>query len=140
AERKQRALTVMEQVGLYDVETLYNMYPHELSGGMRQRIMIAAAMIGDPKILIADEPTTALDVTIQAKIVKLLRKINEVRHTAILFISHDLSLVSQLCHRVIVMKQGRIVEEGNVRDVFEHPREAYTKELIEAIPRVDLDG
>ena len=140
AERKQRALTVMEQVGLYDVETLYNMYPHELSGGMRQRIMIAAAMIGDPKILIADEPTTALDVTIQAKIVNLLRKINEVRHTAILFISHDLSLVSQLCHRVIVMKQGRIVEEGSVRDVFEHPHEAYTKELIEAIPKVDLYG
>lgn len=137
-ERKKKALYIMEQVGLYDTETLYNMYPHELSGGMRQRIMIAAAMIGDPKILIADEPTTALDVTIQAKIVNLLRKINEVRNTAILFISHDLSLVAQLCHRVLVMKQGRIVEEGDVTRIFEHPREPYTKELIAAIPRVDL--
>ena len=138
-ERKKKALDIMEQVGLYDTETLYKMYPHELSGGMRQRIMIAAAMIGDPKILIADEPTTALDVTIQAKIVNLLRKINEVRGTAILFISHDLSLVAQLCHRVLVMKKGRIVEEGDVKQIFEHPRESYTKELIAAIPQVDLD-
>lgn len=138
--RKKRALDIMEQVGLYDTETLYRMYPHELSGGMRQRIMIAAAMIGDPKILIADEPTTALDVTIQAKIVNLLRKINEVRHTAILFISHDLSLVAQLCHRVLVMKQGRIVEEGDAEQIFRYPREVYTKELIAAIPRVDLEA
>ena len=137
--RKKKALDIMEQVGLYDTETLYRMYPHELSGGMRQRIMIAAAMIGDPKILIADEPTTALDVTIQAKIVNLLRRINEVRGTAILFISHDLSLVAGLCHRVLVMKRGRIVEEGDVKQIFEHPREAYTKELIAAIPQVNLD-
>ena len=116
------------------------MYPHELSGGMRQRIMIAAAMIGNPQILIADEPTTALDITTQAKIVKLLKKINEVRHTAILFISHDLSLVSTLCHRVIVMQKGKIVEEGTAAEIFSHPREAYTRELIAAIPRVDLSG
>ena len=137
-ERKQKALHIMEQVGLRDTETLYRMYPHELSGGMRQRIMIAAAMIGEPKILIADEPTTALDVTIQAKIVNLLKKINEVAHTAIIFISHDLSLVAQLCHRVIVMKQGRIVEEGDVDVIFTSPADPYTKELIDAIPRVEL--
>ncbi|MBR0163743.1 MAG: ABC transporter ATP-binding protein [Lachnospiraceae bacterium] len=137
-ERRKRALTIMEQVGLRDTETLYRMYPHELSGGMRQRIMIAAAMIAEPRILIADEPTTALDVTIQAKIVRLLRKINEVAHTSILFISHDLSLVAQLCHRVIVMKQGRIVEEGRIEEIFEHPKDVYTKELIDAIPKVAL--
>ena len=137
---KEITLDVMKKVGIANAEKRYNQYPHEFSGGMLQRAMISMALVCNPKILIADEPTTALDVTIQAKIVNLLRKNNEVRHTAILFISHDLSLVSQLCHRVIVMKQGRIVEEGNVRDVFEHPREAYTKELIEAIPRVDLDG
>ena len=137
-ERKKQVLKTMSQVGLRDCEMLYDMYPHELSGGMRQRIMIAAAMIGNPQILIADEPTTALDITTQAKIVKLLRKINEVRHTAILFISHDLSLVSQLCHRVIVMQKGRIVEEGSAEEIFEHPKDAYTKELIAAIPKVDL--
>ncbi|MBR0092329.1 MAG: ABC transporter ATP-binding protein, partial [Lachnospiraceae bacterium] len=137
-ERKKQVLKTMSQVGLRDCEMLYDMYPHELSGGMRQRIMIAAAMIGNPQILIADEPTTALDITTQAKIVKLLRKINEVRHTAILFISHDLSLVSQLCHRVIVMQKGRIVEEGSAAEIFEHPKDAYTKELIAAIPKVDL--
>ena len=137
-KRKEMALRIMTDVGLREAEKLYMMYPHELSGGMRQRIMIAAAMIGEPQILIADEPTTALDVTIQAKIVKLLQKINEVKKTSIIFISHDLSLVSQLCHRVIVMKQGRIVEQGEIDKIFNSPKESYTKELIAAIPRVAL--
>lgn len=137
-ERKEVALNTMEAVGLPEPEKLYNMYPHELSGGMRQRVMIAAATISRPRILIADEPTTALDVTIQAKIIELLRKVNTKLGTAIIFISHDLSLVQQLCSRVVVMQQGRIVEQGDVERVFNHPKEAYTKMLIDAIPKVEL--
>lgn len=137
-ERRKRAISMLESVGLSDAENIYYMYPHELSGGMRQRVMIAAAMIGNPKILIADEPTTALDVTVQAQIVELLKKINRERNTSIIFISHDLSLVSQLCQRVIVMQQGNIVESGRCSDIFSRPRNIYTKELIAAIPRIDL--
>ena len=99
--------------------------------------MIAAAMICEPKLLIADEPTTALDVTVQAQIVKLLKRINEEKHTAILFISHDLSLVRRLCGRVAVMQGGRIVESGPIRQIFEAPQEEYTKKLIAAIPRCE---
>ena len=106
-----------------------------LSGGQRQRVMIAAAMICEPKLLIADEPTTALDVTVQAQIVKLLKRINQKKGTAILFISHDLSLVRRLCSRVIVMKDGRIVEQGAMEDIFENPQQEYTQKLIAAIPR-----
>ncbi len=135
-ERRRRALAALEDAGLSDSERVYHSYPHELSGGMRQRVMIAAAMISDPKILIADEPTTALDVTVQAQIIELFRKLNKEKGCAILFISHDLSLVKTLCHRVIVMKDGRIVEEGDTQKVFYHPEQAYTKELIDAIPRI----
>lgn len=137
-ERRKLALQTMAEVGLAEPEKVYRMYPHELSGGMIQRVMIGAGIIGQPQILIADEPTTALDVTIQAQIIALLRKINEERGMAILFISHDLSLVRQLCHRVIVMQRGHIVETGDTEEVFLHPREAYTKALIDAIPKVDL--
>jgi peptide/nickel transport system ATP-binding protein len=136
--RRDIALRTMDAVGLPDPEKVYRCYPHELSGGMRQRVMIAAAIISRPQILIADEPTTALDVTIQAQIIALLRSINEEFGTAIIFISHDLSLVRQLCHRVIVMRQGRIVEQGTAEEVFLHPREDYTKMLIDAIPKVVL--
>ena len=125
-------------VGLNDAENIYHMYPHELSGGMRQRVMIAAAMIGNPKILIADEPTTALDVTVQAQIVELLKKINKERGTSIIFISHDLSLVNQLCERVIVMQKGNIVESGDTARVFGSPQDSYTKKLIAAIPKIDI--
>ncbi len=138
AERKRRALKMLAAVGLKDPEKEYNKYPHEMSGGMRQRIMIAAAMIGEPRILIADEPTTALDVTIQAQIVDLLRKINKEKNTAIIFISHDLSLIRQLCQRVIVMQGGNIVETGNVEDIFRRPQKTYTRKLIAAIPQIDL--
>ena len=117
-ERKQRALTLLKQVELEDPERIYQSYPHQISGGQRQRVMIAAAMICEPKLLIADEPTTALDVTVQAQIVKLLKRINQKKGTAILFISHDLSLVRRLCSRVIVMKGGRIVEQGAMKDIF----------------------
>ena len=104
----------MKEAELHEPETLWEKYPHQLSGGMRQRVMIAAALVTDPKLLIADEPTTALDVTIQAQILKLLKKINEKHGTGILFISHDLGVIRKLCSRVIVMNQGEIVEEGLV--------------------------
>ena len=129
------AIKMMHDVELPDAENLYYKYPHELSGGMRQRVMIAAALICDPKLLIADEPTTALDVTIQAQIIELLKKINREKGTAILFISHDLSVVRSLCSRVLVMNKGRIVECGPVEDVFNSPKEEYTKNLIGAIPK-----
>ena len=140
AEARRRVVELLETVGIDRADQRYDSYPWMLSGGMRQRCVLAMAMAKGSGLLIADEPTTALDVTIQAKIVNLLRKINEVRHTAILFISHDLSLVAQLCHRVLVMKQGRIVEEGDAEQIFRYPREVYTKELIAAIPRVDLEA
>ncbi len=135
AERRERALKALADVELDDPEAVYNSFPHELSGGMRQRAMIAAAMISEPRLLIADEPTTALDVTIQAQIVELLKKINRERGTAILFISHDLSLVNTLCERVIVMKDGLVVESGICEEVFNNPKEEYTKGLIAAIPK-----
>ena len=102
--------------------------------------MLFRSMIGEPKILIADEPTTALDVTVQAQIVDLLKKINKEKGTSIIFISHDLSLVNQLCQRVIVMQKGRVVESGKTMDVFTRPRDSYTKKLIAAIPKIDIDG
>ena len=107
-------------------------YPHQFSGGMKQRVVIAIALSCTPGLLIADEPTTALDVTVQAQIVKLLKRINEEKHTAILFISHDLSLVRRLCGRVAVMQGGRIAESGRVEEVYANPQAPYTKELLEA--------
>ena len=102
-----------------------------------QRVMIASAMICEPKLLIADEPTTALDVTIQLQIVKLLQRLNQEKKMAVLFISHDLSLVKRLCHRIIVMHNGNMVESGVTEEIFYHPKEDYTKELINAIPKLE---
>ncbi len=133
-ERKARALDAMALAGLPDPEGLYRQYPHQLSGGMRQRVMIASALVLRPRLLIADEPTTALDVTIQAQILETLKDINRREGTAILFISHDLGVVKALCGRVVVMKQGRIVESGPADQVFRHPREEYTKLLISSRP------
>ncbi len=135
AERYERAIKALRDVELDNPEAIYNSFPHELSGGMRQRVMIAAAMISMPKLLIADEPTTALDVTIQAQIVELLKKINRESGVAVLFISHDLSLVNALCENVLVMKDGLVVESGKCQDIFDNPREEYTKGLIAAIPK-----
>lgn len=135
-QRYQKAIQMLTDVELDDPVRVYHQYPHELSGGMRQRVMIASAMICDPRILIADEPTTALDVTVQAQIVELLIKLNREKNTAILFISHDLSLVKQLCTRVLVMKDGYIVEQGPVNEVFYAPKEEYTQKLIAAIPTI----
>lgn len=136
-ERKANALKMLADVDLEDPERVYDCYPHQLSGGMRQRVMIAAAMICGPKLLIADEPTTALDVTVQAQIVKLLKRLNREKKTAILFISHDLSLVRQLCRRVVVMQGGYIVESGSIEDIYENPKEPYTQKLIAAIPKCE---
>ncbi len=133
-ERKQRALQAMADAELPDPESLYRKYPHELSGGMLQRAMIAAAIICDPVLLICDEPTTALDVTVQEGILNLLKKINREKGTGILFISHNLHVVRKLCTRVAVMCRGEVVETGDVDQVFFHPQQEYTKRLIAAIP------
>ena len=136
AERKALAIETMASVELPEPEVCYRKYPHQLSGGQRQRAMIAAAIITRPKLLIADEPTTALDVTVQAQILKLLRRVNAESGMGILFISHDLTVVRQLCTRVVVMQSGRVVEEGPTEQVYSAPREEYTKKLIAAIPRI----
>ena len=135
-ERYQKAIQMLHEAELENPEKVYGQYPHELSGGMRQRVMIAAAMICSPRILIADEPTTALDVTIQAQIIELLKRINREKKTAVLFISHDLSLVRQLCKRVLVMQGGYVVESGETEEIFNSPKEVYTKKLIAAIPQI----
>ena len=129
-----RCVEMLRRVGIPSPEQRVKEYPHQLSGGMRQRVMIAMALLCDPKLLIADEPTTALDVTIQAQILETLKDINRREGVAILFISHDLGVVRALCSRVVVMKQGRIVESGPVDQVFYHPREEYTKLLISSRP------
>lgn len=133
---KEKALSMLSKVGLNEVEALYHKYPHELSGGMRQRVMIAMAMIARPKLLIADEPTTALDVTVQKQILELLSKLNKEYQVTILFISHDLGVVQSLCSRALVMYEGQIVEEGSTKELFTSPKEAYTKHLIKVAPKI----
>ena len=134
AEQREKALQAMREVELKDPEKVYNSYPHELSGGMLQRAMIAAAIVIEPKLLLLDEPTTALDVTIQAQILELLKKLNREFGISMLFISHNLNVVRKLCSRVAVMQHGELVETGNTEDVFFHPQHPYTKRLINAIP------
>lgn len=129
-----RAVDLLKMVGLPRAKELLKEYPHELSGGMRQRVMIAIAMSCDPKVLIADEPTTALDVTIQAQILDLMAKLNRETHTAIILITHDLGVVAQVCQRVVVMYAGKVVEQGDVRDIFNQPEHPYTEGLIRSIP------
>jgi ABC-type glutathione transport system ATPase component len=131
---KQLVLETFAAVGLRDPERVYGCYPHQLSGGMRQRVMIAMAIILHPRLIVADEPTTALDVTVQNQIMDLLREINEKQRSAMLFITHDLNLARRICHRIAVMKDGRVVEIGTPEEIFEHPREDYTRNLIEAVP------
>jgi peptide/nickel transport system ATP-binding protein len=139
-EAKEGVIKILTRVGLSNARELYNRYPHQLSGGMRQRVMIAIAVVCKPKLIIADEPTTALDVTIQAQILQLLKDINKEYNTAILFISHDLGVINQLCDRVAVMYAGNIIEEGTVRNIFIHPVHEYTKGLIGAIPGREKRG
>ena len=135
AERRRQALSMLQAVELPDPERIYASYPHQLSGGQRQRVMI-----GSPSLLIADEPTTALDVTVQLSIVKLLARLSREKKTAILFISHDLSLVKRLCDRIVVMKDGKVVEEGATEQIYAHPKEEYTRRLIASIPRIERKG
>ncbi len=133
-EQRELALRALEEVELEHPEQLYKRYPHELSGGMRQRVMIAAAIVCRPKLLIADEPTTALDVRTQENILQLLKKLNRKYGMSILFISHNLRVVNTLCRRVLVMKDGQVVEEGDCAETFKNPQSEYTRELIAAIP------
>lgn len=134
AERKAKVLEAFQAVGLKEPEKVYASYPHQLSGGMRQRAMIAMAIILHPRLIVADEPTTALDVTIQKQIVELLREINRKQKNAMLFITHDLNLARRLCDRIVVMQHGEVVEQGKTEEIFEAPKEAYTRQLIEAVP------
>lgn len=129
-----RAIDMLKLVGLPRAEGIMKDYPHQLSGGMRQRVMIAMALVCDPKVLIADEPTTALDVTIQAQILKLMRELNTRLNTAVLLITHDLGVVAETCERVIVMYAGQIIEEAPVKQIFENPQHPYTKGLIQSVP------
>ena len=134
ATRKKWALEALEAVELPNPEEVYEKYPHELSGGMLQRAMIAAAIVIRPRLLLLDEPTTALDVTIQAQILELLKKLNREYGMSMLFISHNLNVVRKLCKRVAVMQRGVLVEEGDTETVFYHPQHPYTQHLIAAIP------
>ena len=134
-ERYRLALEAMEQVGLPDPEHTYRKYPHQLSGGQRQRAIIASAMIIRPRLLICDEPTTALDVTVQKQILELLGSLSREYGVAILLISHDLTVVRRLCEDVAVMYKGLIVERGRTEEVFRSPQDDYTKRLIAAIPK-----
>lgn len=133
-ERRALVLEALKDVELDDPEALCRKYPHELSGGMRQRVMIASAIICRPQLLIADEPTTALDVHTQESIIQLLKKLNQKYQVGILFISHNLRVVKSLCENVLVMKDGSIIEQGRAEEIFDSPKEDYTKQLVEAIP------
>lgn len=138
-EIHKRVVQALKEVGLDDAEAICKKYPHELSGGMRQRVMLAQATVCSPSLIIADEPTTALDVVVQAQILALLKKIHQEKNTSILFISHDLNVVKELCDRVIVMYQGEIVEEGCTREVLENPKHEYTRHLVAAYPEKKCD-
>ncbi|MEA4894765.1 MAG: ABC transporter ATP-binding protein [Oscillospiraceae bacterium] len=132
-ERRSMVFEVMKLVGLPNPDLTYKKYPHQLSGGQRQRAMIAAAFITHPKLLILDEPTTALDVTVQAQIIELLKRLNEKCGVSLLFISHDLRVIKRVCKKVAVMYNGEIVEYGDTEQVFSDPQHEYTKELVSAV-------
>ena len=136
-QAQTKALELLQLVGIPRAEKILHEYPHRLSGGMRQRVMIAIAIACNPKLLIADEPTTALDVTIQAQILDLLRHIKAERNMAIMLITHDLGVVAEMCDRVIVMYAGKVVEQADVQDIFRNPTHPYTKGLLQSMPKLD---
>ena len=140
AEAWKRSVEMLDQAGINNPEKRMKQYPHEFSGGMRQRAMIAMALICKPKLLIADEPTTALDVTIQAQILELMKKLQREANTSIIFITHNLGVVAEICDRVSVMYAGKIIEQGKVNDIFYNPQHPYTKGLLASMPRLDEDG
>ncbi|WP_042454932.1 ABC transporter ATP-binding protein [Neobacillus dielmonensis] len=134
SEAKQRSIELLKLVGIPRAEGILKEYPHQLSGGMRQRIMIAMAMACNPRVLIADEPTTALDVTIQAQILALMKNLNQKTNTSIILITHDLGVVAEICQRVVVMYAGQIVEQGDVKKILKDPQHPYTKGLLKSVP------
>jgi oligopeptide transport system ATP-binding protein len=136
-EAEERVVPMLKQVRIPAPEERAKNYPHQFSGGMRQRAMIAMGLSNEPNLLIADEPTTALDVTVQAQIIELLRDLNQELGTAIILITHNLAVVASLCTRVIVMYAGRIVEQGPTRQIFKNPQHPYTWSLLRSIPRLD---
>ena len=138
-EAFEKGVEMLEKVGIPRPQEIMNEFPHQLSGGMRQRVMIAMAMSCNPKLLIADEPTTALDVTIQAQILDLMKKLQQDFGTSILFITHDLGVVSEVCDRVIVMYAGMVVEESDIDDLFDNPKHPYTLGLLKSIPDIEND-
>lgn len=138
-EARERAIEMMKLVGMPLPELRMNCYPHELSGGMRQRIMIAMALSCNPQLLIADEPTTALDPTIQAQIMELIQNLRDKLGISVIYITHDLGVIAELCERVLVMYAGRILEVASVRELFQNPLNPYTQGLMKAIPKIDED-
>lgn len=138
AERKKQTLDILAKVGITDPERRLKQYPHELSGGMRQRIGIAMALVGNPGIIIADEPTTSLDVTIEAQILSLLKSLCKTMKVAVILITHDLGVIAKLCDRVLVMYGGKVVESGMVDDIFYKKAHPYTKGLLQSIARLDM--
>ncbi len=136
AEAKEKAIELLKLVGIPAPEQRFNEYPHQMSGGMRQRVMIAMALACDPQLLIADEPTTALDVTIQAQILEVLKELRDRLKMGIILITHDLGVVSEVCDRVIVMYTGKVVEQGLIREILDKPKHPYTEGLIAAIPNI----
>jgi peptide/nickel transport system ATP-binding protein len=138
-DRRARVIAALAGVGIPAPEERLGAFPHQFSGGMRQRVMIAMAIACNPKLLIADEPTTALDVTVQAQVLTLMRQLRERLNTSLMFVSHDLGVIAEIADRVVVMYAGQVVETGAVRDIFRHSAHPYTQALLQSIPRVDDD-
>ena len=139
-EARARATDLLDRVGIANASARFDDYPHELSGGQKQRAMIAMALVGDPDLLIADEPTTALDVTVQAQILKLLDELQAEFGMGVLFVTHDLGVVAQIADRIVVMYAGKVMERGGVLDVFDHPAHPYTRRLLDCVPELGGDG
>ena len=140
ADAKARAVEMLELVGINNAEKRFTQYPHEFSGGMRQRAMIAMALICNPKLLIADEPTTALDVTIQAQLIELMKDLQKKTDMSIVFITHNLGVVAEICDKVTVMYAGHVMEQGAVNDIFYNPQHPYTRGLLRSMPRLDSES